>query len=157
MKGEWGIQGTGALCCWHTTERCIGSNLYQWKPNRHYCFNYPALSSIPLSIKKDWATWSAKGGGGGGDEVILWVPLVFMPSHFNRGNDVTMIEHRSLDHLVMSLQYSCNLCFICSSETYLGSFKSHQCGGVEYSSSTFNSRPYHLFIHHILTEGKSTK
>lgn len=36
------------------------------KPNRHYCFNYPALSSIPLSIKKGWAMWSAKGGEGRG-------------------------------------------------------------------------------------------
>lgn len=32
MKGEGGFQGTGALCCWQTTERCIGSNLYQWHP-----------------------------------------------------------------------------------------------------------------------------
>lgn len=32
------------------------------KPNRRYCFNYPALSSIPLSIKRDWAMWLAKGG-----------------------------------------------------------------------------------------------
>lgn len=33
------------------------------KPNRRYCFNYPALSSIPLSIKKGQAMWSANGGG----------------------------------------------------------------------------------------------
>lgn len=38
------------------------------KPNRHYCFNYPALSSIPLSIKKGWAMWSSRGGGGRGGE-----------------------------------------------------------------------------------------
>lgn len=36
------------------------------KPNRQYCFNYPPLSSIPLSIKKGWAARTAKGGAGGG-------------------------------------------------------------------------------------------
>lgn len=125
------------------------------KPNRHYCFNYPALSSIPLSIKKRWATWSAKGGGG--DGVISWVTLVSMPSHLNRGNDVTVIEKRSLDHLVIPLQYNCNLCYIWRSESYLRSFKSQQHGVVRYSSTTFNSRLHHSLIFHIFIEDKLIK
>lgn len=36
------------------------------KPNRHYCFNYPALSGAPLSIKEGWAVvWAPAAGGGG--------------------------------------------------------------------------------------------
>ncbi len=45
--------------------------------------------------------WSAEGGGGGGrggEGVISQVLLVFLPSHFKHGNDVTMIECRPPHH-----------------------------------------------------------
>lgn len=87
------------------------------KPNRSYCFNYPALSSIPLSITRDRAMWLAKGGRrkrrhgglGGGYIKDIISSTFFMPSHFKRGNDV---KRTGLDHVIMPLQYNCNLHFV---------------------------------------------
>lgn len=94
-KAKWRIQGTGALCCWHATVRCIGSNLYQWKPTGTIALIAVLCQGFHYQYRKACAVWSDRGGGGGGrgEEVkISWVPLVFMPSHLKRGNDVTLIE-----------------------------------------------------------------
>lgn len=70
-----------------------------------------------------------------------------------------MIERRtSLDHLDLPLQHTCNLALFGRqriSELLL--LESQQCDHDASSSTSFNSRLYHLFIYDILVGCKSIK
>lgn len=139
MKGERGIQGTGLLCRWHTTERCIGSNLYQWETADTIALITLLCQAPPTSIGRQSPLVSR-----GRRRAIPSARLVCLPSLFKKGNDVITIEKINADPSGEPAQRSGVLCR--STDISLDLFKSQQCVGAR-SSSTFNPRPHHLFIY----------